>query len=99
MQLIALLILLIIPPLDAARDAWLDARHTHVSWWTWHLVKWMAFYPPLFALGFAYFVWQEMAFLAFIGLVSWRLTYVYLKNRAAQRQYANSLIDLLYPSE
>lgn len=81
LKFIILLIMLATPPLDATRDAWLNSRYRKVSWWKWHLVKWAAFYPPLGVLGFQYFLWQEMALLAFMGLISWKIFYSYFTHK------------------
>ena len=38
-----LLFFVVISGLDAARDCLVG----RVDYWTWHLIKWGAFYPPL----------------------------------------------------
>jgi len=43
MKWAAIALLLTVSLLDGMRDA-LFGR---TDWWTWHLVKWAAFYPPL----------------------------------------------------
>jgi len=35
-------------------DGWRDSliqRKSNVGWWTYHLVKWASFYPPLVLIG------------------------------------------------
>lgn len=83
---VSILALLIVPPLDGVRDAVI--QRVGMSWWPWHIVKWLAFFLPLgVCLGVvieqAYSTaWKvTLALLAIIwGFVSWNVAYNYFNH-------------------
>lgn len=61
--MIEFVILLIVSVGDAYRDRWVY-RRVDVSWWQWHLVKWVSFY------GLAGYVFFNADFRPLIGFLT-----------------------------
>lgn len=59
---------------DALRDRWVSRQ---VGWWQWHIIKWLAFYPPLVALVVLFVPKVYWAPLAAICMIAWRVIYRY----------------------
>jgi hypothetical protein len=57
---------------DALRDRWVNRT---AEWWPWHIVKWLAFYPPLIALTVLFIPWMWWPFLTGVSWILWRIIY------------------------
>lgn len=57
---------------DGARDAGIG-RFSHVTWWRWHVVKWIAFYTPLVFILVKTLQYWALLFIVPIAMISWVL--------------------------
>lgn len=59
-----------------AFDAWRDAVVYRWKWWPRHIVKWLAFYPPLVYIVFVLELnWLEWLAIGTLALMFWRGVY------------------------
>ncbi|MBN1465995.1 hypothetical protein JXA02_09550 [candidate division KSB1 bacterium] len=65
-------IVVIVTASDALRDRWVVRQ---VGWWQWHIVKWIAFYPPLVVLTVRYIPWIYWIPLVAVCWILWRVLY------------------------
>ncbi|MBN1560413.1 hypothetical protein JW998_09195 [candidate division KSB1 bacterium] len=65
-------IVVIVTASDALRDRWVSRQ---VGWWQWHIVKWIAFYPPVIALTIRYIPWPYWIPLTAVCWILWRVIY------------------------
>ena len=72
--ILAALIVVVVTASDAFRDRWVSRQ---VGWWQWHIVKWIAFYPPLAVLTIRYIPWAYWAPLVAVCWILWRVIYRY----------------------
>lgn len=75
--IISSIILILASFVDGARDAGIR-RPSEVSWWRWHIVKWVGFYMPLVYIIYVNFKGLNLLiviFLAGLGWLAWQIGY------------------------
>ena len=63
-------------------DAWRDTginRKPEVSWWNWHIKKWLAYYTPMTYLYLQLDYWNTIPGVLFVLAmwILWKLTYAW----------------------
>lgn len=64
----AILVITMVNVFDPLRDVWMKSE----SWWKRHIVKWLAFYPPLAFITVMSLPWQFWLPCAFGSWIVWR---------------------------
>jgi hypothetical protein len=65
-------ILLTCSAFDSMRDSLID----QASWWIWHIIKWIAFYPPMIYVWMKLPGWRWKVGVAAGALAVWEFTYI-----------------------
>ena len=79
--MIELALIFITTAFDAIRDGQ-SQRKPGIGWWTWHVPKWLAFYPVQIYLCWKIYADIKIVGLLFLTMLNWMLwNFIYEKVR------------------